>query len=184
MLDHHKQIFKGDDARSDIRDATYTEIQGFPPNANQKNITEIVRELKGFSTSEREISRSQLQQKSFQRPPVNIFGMLRSMDSGDSRKNAPDVGASPSIKTIRVQEPPTATEDEDESVIKSDDDEVAQKIPIVLKASQPKKQIEKIQIYRPVKAPQAVLQSYMKQAVMGQKSKIKSNSSSQALKLI
>jgi hypothetical protein len=39
-------MFSGRDERESLRQATMTEIQGFPTDANQQSIGEIVRELK------------------------------------------------------------------------------------------------------------------------------------------
>jgi hypothetical protein len=39
-------MFSGRDERESLRQATMTEIQGFPTDANQQSIDEIVRELK------------------------------------------------------------------------------------------------------------------------------------------
>lgn len=45
-------MFKGRDDRDSLRDATYSEIQGFPENAGQQQITDIVKHLKkAYSTS-------------------------------------------------------------------------------------------------------------------------------------
>jgi serine/threonine protein kinase len=52
VLMHHLEMFKGKDDRETLRDATYSEIQGFPENAGSQQITDIVKQLKkAYSTS-------------------------------------------------------------------------------------------------------------------------------------
>lgn len=46
VLVHHSHMFSGRDERESLRKATMTDIQGFPTDANQQSIGEIVRELK------------------------------------------------------------------------------------------------------------------------------------------
>lgn len=46
VLVHHNQMFQGTDKRDSISNATFTDIQGFPADANLKSISDIVRELK------------------------------------------------------------------------------------------------------------------------------------------
>lgn len=46
MLVHHMRMFTGKEDKINLKEASLTQIQGFPENAANKSIYEIVNELK------------------------------------------------------------------------------------------------------------------------------------------
>ena len=46
VLQHHKKMFSTPEDHLSLKQATMTDIQGFPPNAQSQSIYEIVEEVK------------------------------------------------------------------------------------------------------------------------------------------